>query len=52
MTEMLHALMDSTDHFVEDGAPQKLEVEVSMSIRGEREDVLTRAVSQICDGQR
>lgn len=31
MAKMLHALMDSTDHVMEDGAPQKLEVGVSIS---------------------
>lgn len=30
MAEVLHALMDSTDHVMEDGAPQKLEDGVSI----------------------
>lgn len=52
MAEVLHTLMDSTDHMVEGWAPQKLGFIVSGSIRDERGGALTRSVSQDCDGQR
>lgn len=39
MTEMLHTLMDSTDHMVEGWAPQELGFMVSGSNRDERGEV-------------